>query len=143
MLLKNIHILNCNQKPIVNEVIHMEILNVSREMSTEDKYFLTMSPEIEKMSSIKGMVLEIDCWILYKDQKTDEDGKVEEETILSIRNTLGEVYATNSPTFIKEFERIIELFNDDGQEVKYIKVSSGTSKNGRDYITCVYTNSLE
>lgn len=121
----------------------MEILKVSREMTTEDKYFLTMSPEIEKMSSIKGMVLEIDCWILYKDQKTDEDGKVEEETILSIRNTLGEVFATNSPTFIKEFERIIELFNDDGQEVKYIKVSSGTSKNGRDYITCVYTNSLE
>lgn len=121
----------------------MEILDVSREMSTEDKYFLTMSPEIEKMSSIKGMVLEIDCWILYKDKKTDEDGKVEEETLLSIRNTLGEVFATNSPTFINEFERIIELFNDDGQEVKYIKVSSGTSKNGREYITCVYTNSLE
>ena len=121
----------------------MEILRASKDLTTEEKYFLTMSPEIEKMSEIKGQTISIDSWVIYTDNKSiDEDsGKI--ETILSIKTTLGEVFATNSATFIKEFERIIDLFTADNMPVNFVKVAGGTSKNGREFITAVYANSLE
>lgn len=121
----------------------MEILKASKDLSTEEKYFLTMSPEIEKMSNIKGQTLSIDSWVIYTDNKSTDVEEGKTETILSIKTTLGEVFATNSATFIKEFERIIDLFAGDGMPVNFVKVSGGTSKNGRDFITAVYANSLE
>lgn len=42
----------------------MEILRASKDLSTEEKYFLTMSPEIEKMSNIKGQTISIDSWVI-------------------------------------------------------------------------------
>ena len=121
----------------------MEILRAPKELSTEEKYFLTMSPEIEKMSNIKGQTISIDSWVIYTDNKSTDVEEGKTETILSIKTTLGEVFATNSATFIKEFERIIDLFAGDGMPVNYVKVAGGTSKSGRDFITAVYANSLD
>lgn len=137
--LKNIHIA---QKLNLGGFT-MEILRASKDLSTEEKYFLTMSPEIEKMSNIKGQTLPIDCWVIYTDNKSTDEDEGKTETILSIKTTLGEVFATNSATFIKEFERIIDLFDGDGMVVNYVKVAGGTSKSGRDFITAVYANSLD
>lgn len=121
----------------------MEILRASKELSTEEKYFLTMSPEIEKMSNIKGQTLSIDSWVIYTDNKSTDAEEGKSETILSIKTTLGEVFATNSATFIKEFERIIDLFKSDNMDVNFIKVAGGTSKSGREFITAVYANGLD
>lgn len=121
----------------------MEILRSSKELSTEEKYFLTMSPEIEKMSNIKGQTISIDSWVIYTDNKSTDAEEGKTETILSIKTTLGEVFATNSATFIKEFERIIDLFKSDNMDVNFIKVAGGTSKSGREFITAVYANGLD
>lgn len=121
----------------------MEIVRASKELSTEEKYFLTMSPEIEKMSNIKGQTISIDSWVIYTDNKSTDVEEGKTETILSIKTTLGEVFATNSATFIKEFERIIDLFKSDNMDVNFIKVVGGTSKSGREFITAVYANSLD
>lgn len=121
----------------------MEILRASKELTTEEKYFLTMSPEIEKMSNIKGQTIAIDSWVIYTDNKSTDAEEGKTETILSVKTTLGEVFATNSATFIKEFERIIDLFGGDGMPVNFVKVAGGTSKSGREFITAVYANGLD
>lgn len=121
----------------------MTILNQSSaEMSTETKYRLTMSPEIEKLSNVKGKVISIKNWIQYEDVKT-KDGEDKKETILSIETDLGEVFATNSVTFMDTFFDMLDLFESNNEFVKYVKIGTGTSKNGRDYITAIYAASPE
>jgi hypothetical protein len=41
-------------------------------------------------------------------------------------------------TFMDDFKRMNEVFAEDKQKVNSIKVTSGTSKAGREFITCVY-----
>jgi hypothetical protein len=53
-----------------------------------------------------------------------------------MRNTDGETYATNSGTFIAAFRDILDVFEPD--EIKRLKIMSGTSKNNRTFITCAY-----
>lgn len=48
----------------------------------------------------------------------------------------GEVFGTNSATFIDDFEKMAALFGPGG--VDAIEVVSGTSKAGREFITCAY-----
>lgn len=121
----------------------MEIIRSSKELTTEEKYFLTMSPEIEKMSDIKGQTIGIESWVIYEDQKSMDPDSGKIERILSIKTPLGEVFATNSATFIREFERIIDLFSADGTPVNYVKIGGGTSKSGREFITAVYASAIE
>lgn len=114
----------------------MKITYQSRELTTAELYMLTMSPEIGKMSEVTDQsVIDIDSWVIYKD--VDSNG-VEQE-ILSIRDIYGEVCATNSPTFIREFNRMQELFDMNNEKVEKIKVVKGTSKAGRQFITCSYS----
>jgi hypothetical protein len=62
------------------------------------------------------------------------------KTILSIVTPENEVFATNSPTFKEDFLKMQEMFADCGEEVHSVKVISGTSKAGREFITCVYVS---
>lgn len=109
----------------------MEIIKQSsNELSKMDIYALTKSPEISKMKDAAGQVLEIAAWVEYKD--VNKDG--EEREILSIRTSDNDTLATNSRTFIEAFNDCIDIFGDD---LKQIKVSTGTSRNGRTYLVCV------
>ena len=111
----------------------MEIIKSFPEtLSNKQKYSLTMSPKIQKMTEAKGSTLELACWAIYRD--TDSEG--EEREILSIITPDGEAFATNSATFRADFERMIDLLGAD--EVTAIEVISGTSKNNREFITCAY-----
>ena len=110
----------------------MKILKTSGELTTTEKYYLTMSPEVKKLSDMVGAVLSVEKWAFY----SDVNAKDEEVEILSFMTDEGEVYATNSATFATEFFRMIDLFADNGEEVTAIKVVGGVSKNGRDFITC-------
>lgn len=106
----------------------MNIARSTEGLSKRDIYNLTRSPEIKKMSEHKGDIVDVDNFCIY----TDTNGKGDEVTILSIMGNDGAVYATNSSTAIKEFEYILDLMED---EAFAIKVTSGISKNGREYIT--------
>lgn len=113
----------------------MEIIRKSsEELTVKQIYDLTKSPEIQRVSENDGALMRVDAWALYRD--TDKDGNTRE--ILSILDNEVGVVATNSLTFIGDFIEIIEMCMDYGEEVQHIKISSGTSKAGRTFYTCVY-----
>lgn len=112
----------------------MTIIKTSKELSAQERYFLTMAPSVQKMKDAIGQELEVTAFCVYE----DTNSKGEEQTILSMTTPEGDVFATNSPTFIEDFQKMWDLFNDLGEQVKAIKVISGTSKSGREFITCVY-----
>ena len=96
-------------------------------------YALTMSPKMRNMKELKGSTLEVSAWCKYE----DVDAKTGElRQILSVMTPEGEVFGTNSATFIDDFEKMVQLFGADG--VDAIEVVSGTSKAGREFITCAY-----
>lgn len=114
----------------------MEILKTSKELTAQERYHLTMSPAVQKMKDAVSQVIEVKAYCLYK----DINSKDEEQTILSIVTPENEVFATNSPTFIEDFQKMQAMFAECGEEVHAVKVMTGTSKAGREFITCVYEN---
>ena len=97
------------------------------------RYNLTMSPKMRNMKECKGSILEVTAWCIYEDL----DAKTQEpRPILSIMTPEGEVYGTNSATFMDDFNKMVDLFGADGVEA--VEVISGTSKAGREFITCAY-----
>lgn len=115
----------------------MTIINSSNNLSVKEIYALTMNPNTMKMKDAKGQRIELGNWAIYEDvnKKTGEL-----HNILAIATPEGETFATNSPTFIDDFLAMHQLFTSMGEPVPAIVVSSGTSKNGREFITCVYSD---
>jgi hypothetical protein len=114
----------------------MEILKTSKQLTTKEKYFLTMAPNAQKMKDAVSQRVEITAFCLY----TDTNAKGEVQEILSIMTPEDEVFATISPTFKEDFFKLVDLFADNGETVNSIVVTSGTSKAGREFITCVYVD---
>ena len=113
----------------------MTIVKASDNLTTKDIYLLTMNPNTQKMKDAKGERIELHSWALYEDVNR-KTGEVQQ--ILAVATSNGKTYATNSPTFIDDFMSMMELFTNAGETVPAITVSSGTSKAGREYISCVY-----
>lgn len=105
------------------------ITKTSKELTKKEMYQLTMSPKIQKISDNKGVVIDVVAYCFYTDEKSD--GKSVD--ILSIMGDDGTVYATNSPTFRDDFERICEIM--DGEDFS-VEVISGIAKSGREFVTC-------
>lgn len=109
----------------------MEIIKMYPEdMDRRTSYKIMNSNETFKMSDAEGSVLDVKAWVIYNDtdEKTGEKKKV-----MSLMTDDGEIFGTISNTFIREFEKIADHFDND---VGSIKVISGTSKAGRTFITC-------
>ena len=114
----------------------MNIIKTSKDLTPKEIYQLTMSPEVQKMSDAQSQIIEVESWAVYE----DENSKGELQTILAIKTPENEIFATNSATFKEDFVKMNELFEGMGETVHAIKVTSGTSKAGRTFITCVYEN---
>lgn len=110
------------------------LIGASKELSKKEEYLMIHNQATKKLKDAVGMVFGVDMWALIKNVD-DEDGT--ESTILSIKTSDGDFYATNSATFIKEFNNIVEIF---GVELPEIEVLTGTSKNGRDFISCTISD---
>ena len=93
-------------------------------------YKMMKSPDVQKMSDADGSVLEVAAWILYNDTDS-RTGEIKE--ILTLQTTSGEMFGTVSGVFQREFKDIVKFFGDDVGE---IKVFSGKSKAGRNFLTC-------
>lgn len=91
-------------------------------------YNLTMAPNRGRMADHKGENMIVTDYILYED--VNKDGI--DVTMLSICLGDGSVLSTVSGSFIREFTKIVELF---GAPVA-IRILSGTSKNGREFVFC-------
>lgn len=105
------------------------INRTSKELTKKEIYQMIMSPKIQKISDNKGVVIDVAAYCFYSDEKAD--GKTVD--ILSLMDSDGSTYATNSPTFRDDFERICDIM--DGEDFS-IEVVSGTSKAGREFVTC-------
>lgn len=115
----------------------MNILYKLNVANHKDLYDLTKSPAIKKMTSIEGETHDIDCAVIYEDLK--QDGEIQK--ILSFRcKESGEIFATNSPTFIRDFEDARDMLAEFNEQIHAIKVEGGTSRNGRHFICCVYVD---
>lgn len=112
----------------------MEIIQSARELTKQEKYFLTKAQNIQKMSAVKGQRVDMDLWVMYSD--VNQEG--EEQEVFALRTPEGEVYATNSPSFIRTFRDILDCF--EVEDIKALQILPGTSKAGREFLTCVYAD---
>lgn len=112
----------------------MNITRTSKELTAQERYFLTMAPSVQKMKDAISQEIEVAAFCVYE----DTNSKGEEQTILSIVTPENEVFATNSPTFIEDFLKMYDMFTDCGETITKVEVISGESKAGREFITCVY-----
>lgn len=110
----------------------MEILAANKELTKQEIYFLTKTQEAQKMTEAAGQALELTSWVIYTAHNADG----EEVELFACRTEEGETYATNSPTFIRAFRDILDVF--EPSEITKIKVLTGVSKNNREYINCAY-----
>lgn len=111
----------------------MEIIRTSGNLTKAESYHLTHAPETKKVADMTGECIDLKAWALFKDE--DEDGIKDVLTILDVD---GVVYGTVSPTFIGTFTDMVDYFAPD--PVNVIKVLSGTTKNGREYVNCDYVS---
>lgn len=112
----------------MNAIVYPEI------MTKKEIYALSNSPAIRKMSDIVGSQIEIHA--LYLREECNADGEIKE--VCSIMEPGGNVYATNSKTFITSLNKIINI-----GFPKQIEVIEGTSRNGRKYIDCICIEFME
>lgn len=114
----------------------MTILKKSGNLTMQEMYKLTKSPEIAKLSTIKGEELEIAAYIVYEDANVTT-GEI--TRVAGFESTQGELFATNSKTFVNDFLDIIAMCEEAGAAMPtIIKVFPRTGKSGREYIQCVY-----
>lgn len=111
----------------------MTVLESKGNLTSAEQYYLTLAPNIQKMSTVKGQTLDVYLWCIYTDVN-DKTG--EEFELVSIMTPEHEVYATNSKTFVQTFREIVEVFGTDG--FNKITVGVGTSNAGREFITAIY-----
>lgn len=103
-------------------IVEMNIKNITR----EEAYNLTSGRNSVKLSKAVGDNIEVNAYCIY-----EEDGS----EIIAIKDTNGTCYASNSKTFIKEFEKMMAFFND--KLPLTITVMEGESRSGRNFIYCV------
>ena len=113
----------------------MNILNKSGELTIAQLYRLSKSPEIAKLSTVKGEEIEIANFLVYDDENADGDVT----TVASFETVQGELYATNSKTFVRDFRDILSVCVEAGAPMPTrIKILPKVGKSGREYLQCVY-----
>lgn len=113
----------------------MNILNMSGTLDVAQLYKLSKSPEIAKLSTVKGEEIEIANFLVYEDENADGDVT----TVASFETVQGKLYATNSKTFVRDFRDILSMCVEAGAPMPTrIKVLPKVGKSGREYLQCVY-----
>ena len=102
----------------------IEIIEKSKELNKKELYKMTLDQDIEKLSDHVNSEIDVEAFVIFKDG---------ENTITSIMDKDGRVYASNSETFRKNLTDINSVMSPDPYT---IEVKSGTSKSGRTFIYC-------
>lgn len=110
----------------------MQIIATNKELDKKDIYFLTKANNTQKMSDAAGQTLEASIWALYED--ANSDGEV--HTIFSMKTPEGEIYATNSESFVRSINDMLDVFDPD--EIEKIQVIANKSKNNRTFLTAAF-----
>lgn len=112
-----------------------EIYPANKELSPEEIWLLTSdSSAVPIKKTVEVDTIEIETAVFY-DDVSEKTGEVKE--ILSILGKDGCVYATNSPYFIRDFRKMVDLFTQMNKPLDRVAVVRSVSgKTGRDFITC-------
>lgn len=111
----------------------MEIIRKTPNITAADLFALTKGSQVRMLKDAKGETLDIDQYVLYADEQSDGSTV----TVLSLKTKEGAMYATNSGTFIRNFQDILVMYESCGEEPPTcFKVGSAKSKAGREYLTC-------
>lgn len=111
----------------------MKIIYKSEGLGMKDIIALTKNHDIKKMSDAQGETLEFDKVVMYE----DVNSKGEDMTVMAVQTKEGVKYATNSGVFIRNYQEIMAIAEESGEEIPTVfKVGNGTSKAGRPFITC-------
>lgn len=102
-------------------------------LSAKNKYDLMRSPKTQRMQDMKGQRLEVSAYMIR--EETNSEGEV--TTIVTVKTKDGDLVATNSKTFLREFEAIIECV---GCAEFALDVMDGVSRNGHHYVTCAWVD---
>lgn len=115
----------------------MELLNISKNLENEvDKhvktmlYNLTSAGVSTKTIDHVGETVHVEAWAHFRQEKRDGG----EQEVLAFITSDGEVFGTISTTFINRFLDIYEIFG--FEDFPEIEIIGGTSKNGRQFVTC-------
>ena len=106
-------------------------------IDTNDKralYRMTRG-ESEKVQELHdGDVIAVENYCLHLDDKVDEKtGETYQVPVLTFTTQSGRKFGTISPSFIREFEVIVDLMDGEAFEVRILKRKS---RNNREFITC-------
>lgn len=110
----------------------MKIIEASAKFNARQAYLLTRNPESRNMKEMVGETVKVAEWCLFSDIQEGE-----EKEILSIHDGGGNYFATNSPTFQREFKFIVDLCEEYGEPLSDIRIVGGKSKSDRDFVTCM------
>lgn len=109
----------------------MRIIKQSKEFTVGEMARLTMGNST-RLSVLENQVVDMDSYIIFED--TDR-GTGEFKTVL-VLTAGGTKYGTISPTFIKDFYQLADMYEFAGAPFTRMKVVGGQSKNGRHFIAC-------
>lgn len=113
----------------------MNIIAKSGNLTMAEMYRLTKSPDVAKLTMMKNQELDIARFIVHEDVTNSG----EPITVAAFETEQGEVFATNSPTFTRDFLDILTMCKEAGEPApRRIKVLPKMGKSGREYIQCVY-----
>lgn len=110
----------------------MTIINKSENIGNGDLYRMTIGKNSVRMSDEIDEQFTVRHWVCYEDVRKDTGEVIK---LLSLMDEGNEIFRTTSPTFIEDFLNIVEFF---GSENLEIGVSQGTSKKGRNFLSCDY-----
>jgi hypothetical protein len=113
----------------------MNIIAKSGNLTMAEMYRLTKSPDVAKLTTMKNQELDLARFIVHEDVTNTG----ESITVAAFETEQGEVFATNSPTFTRDFLDILTMCKEAGEPAPHrIKVLPKMGKSGREYIQCVY-----
>lgn len=113
----------------------MKIINSYPEnLTMKQAYLLTRNPDSRPMKMLEGSTFNIAAYAIYE----DVNAKGDEQEVLSVLTKEGDTFGTISLTFKREFEAIVDLVKQYGDDLTTvdIEVVGGESKSGRHYIGC-------
>lgn len=116
----------------------MEIIRTNIEendYSIDVFYDMFESEDRAPMKDAAGKTVEVERYAIYE----DENGRGETVSLVAIQEHGGKVYVTNSPSFLRAFDRICDMCEMTGATLNKITVEERDSKkNNRKFLTVKY-----
>lgn len=114
----------------------MEILK-STVTDNAKRYVMMRGPQVKKLSDFVDKEVKLVNYILYTNETVnpdDENAEAVASKVLTLEFDNGSMAATNSPTFIKEFEVLLAAFDDKLDGIPSITIIKQKSNKGREFI---------